>query len=211
MFHKNGCFWKKLSFVAMALDTRGHADGADVLHVENDGEAQVCVGTDMKRMHIWRVPLQDVRELGIEAGDYRVTRKAASLFLERVNPPKPYPDWRRVVGEEVVRLYDNFHVQKGMIEEAIGRLYGLGILMSAAYLKVFEMEFSTTPWRVGLTARGVAGAVIFTCTDGLQATIMPMRISFKDALDTAITRLRDYEVSRSGTGVDIVKYELGGK
>jgi hypothetical protein len=176
--------WQKhfanIRFLAEAVSTDTTRPFINVLHVEVDSGNKILTATDGRRLHQLTIPIE---ELEIEEGYYTVIKKAGIITLTETGQVQ-FPNWRRVIPENTVNLYEKMPIDKKRMEHTAYMLNRLDIMISIDYLSSLDGFI----WNCRQDIGGRRKAVIFESGER-KAIIVPLCPDYESEIEAAQKRL----------------------
>ena len=187
---KQAAFFDDLKFLADAVCKDTTRAYMMVIHAEEADGMMILVSTDGRRLHKISYP---VGEAPIkEAGDYTVvSKKADIIILEKTANPDKFPDWRRVMPENTIRLYDCLTFSKKDFDQDYYKVCQIGILVNTDFLRPLGNTIKPLTWTLdkAKTDNGSPAALVFTAQER-EAVIMPIGIDNGTACAVARAKQR---------------------
>jgi hypothetical protein len=180
VFEKRQKHFANICFLAEAVSTDTTRPFINVLHVEVDSGNKILTATDGRRLHQLTIPIE---ELEIEEGYYTVIKKADIITLTKTGQVQ-FPNWRCVIPENTVNLYEKMLINKKRMEHTAYMLNRLDIMISIDYLSSLDGLI----WNCRQDIGGRRKAVIFESGER-KAVIMPLQPDYESEIEAAQKRL----------------------
>jgi hypothetical protein len=170
-----------MKFLAEAVSADGTRYPMQFIHAEEEGGAMVLVSTDGKRLHKITYEAGALAGVFTENGDYEiVSKKADTIILKKTDDHGTFPDWRKVVPKDTVRLYDALSFSKKSFDEDCYRVCQMEILVNSDYLRPLGSNNRSLVWSMDIDPRQMLrnlkdkySVLVFTAGNRV-ALIMPI-------------------------------------
>jgi virulence-associated protein VagC len=161
--------FKNFQFLVEAISYDPFKKDFHVVHVEEDEDNKILTATDGRRMHQLIVKSDEIKE--IEIGDYTVYKESSVILLVKEQSVK-FPDWRKVIPKNTIKLYNQLVIDKTDMERTIYLFNRLGIGIAHKYLKALN-GFT---WNCCQNSAGTRGVLLFE-SGNRKAVIIPQDYS----------------------------------